>query len=453
MNAPEKIKPWLAVWSGMAMLLMSWLVWRAGLPLHIDRNEAWNAWHATHAFSATQLYPAINDLVVNNYPPLSFVLIKLMALGHDPLWVGRYVSMASLLTVALCAGWIVRLLAASGAFALFSALWCIALFAGLFPNYVGMNDPSLLALGIMMIGVANWIKATMQGRTPYLGCAIVVLALFCKHNLLAFPIALLIWQFRLDRRQAMYAFACCLGLGLLGLAICVNIYGPIFFQQLLAPREFVWLNGFKLFRQFLPMLPALVYWWRWKPSAAQQSSADLIKIMLGTSFVLDFIQRCAPGVDYNAQFEFAVALALTLGCAAHDRLGSTSLVKLNALLLACLVLFSNRIEPYLFAFSPQYRHAVDVQAATALAERDRIQRMPGRVACDLMTTCYLAGKPFEYDDFGMRQRVAKGIWSAQRLEAEMANRQLRIEHINRDAEWQDQDLMTRLKSTGASNSR
>ena len=44
-----------------------------GLHVPLDPNEGWNAYHALAAMSGQALYP--HDLMVNNYPPLSFYVV------------------------------------------------------------------------------------------------------------------------------------------------------------------------------------------------------------------------------------------------------------------------------------------------------------------------------------------------------------------------------------------
>ena len=86
----------------LALIVLPLLV-RNGLmiPAHVplDPNEGWNAAHAM----AAQLYPLPGSLMVNNYPPLSFWLVRaLTALSGDAIVAGRVIAMAGFLLA--CAG-------------------------------------------------------------------------------------------------------------------------------------------------------------------------------------------------------------------------------------------------------------------------------------------------------------------------------------------------------------
>ena len=85
----------VTVWS------FAWPVYRAFLNIEIDVNEGWNAYLAEAAFGRGPLYPPLDQLVTNNYPPLSFYIVG--AVGRtlgDSLLAGRLVSLASVLAIA-----------------------------------------------------------------------------------------------------------------------------------------------------------------------------------------------------------------------------------------------------------------------------------------------------------------------------------------------------------------
>ena len=47
----------LALLAALAAVYAAWPIWRAGFPLEIDPNEAWNAYQADAAVGARPLYP------------------------------------------------------------------------------------------------------------------------------------------------------------------------------------------------------------------------------------------------------------------------------------------------------------------------------------------------------------------------------------------------------------
>ena len=90
----------LAAFAALVALFSAWVGWRIGFPLEIDGNEAWNAWHAADAFLPDKLYPASDSLINNNYPPLSFIVLRLIApLFADAIVAGRVLSLLSVFAI------------------------------------------------------------------------------------------------------------------------------------------------------------------------------------------------------------------------------------------------------------------------------------------------------------------------------------------------------------------
>src|ERR1700748_3688469 len=108
----------------LALYLLVWPVWRARFPIEIAENEGWNAYNADAAMGARALYPSPDMLIVNNYPPLSFyVLGWLGKIFGASLYVGRVVSLLSVLGLAALIARVVRQLGGAGASAAIAALW------------------------------------------------------------------------------------------------------------------------------------------------------------------------------------------------------------------------------------------------------------------------------------------------------------------------------------------
>src|SRR5262249_24414057 len=143
------------------------------------------------AFGVGDLYPELTGLVANNYPPFWYYATGALShFGIDAIYLGRALSFVATLvlsiTIALCirgfkTGWPAAVL---GSF----------LFLGLMVRYadwyVGMNDPNLLALAIMMIGLTWSLR-----RRPNAGAEgpllLMVFGGFFKHSLLAIPVTTL----------------------------------------------------------------------------------------------------------------------------------------------------------------------------------------------------------------------------------------------------------------------
>jgi hypothetical protein len=434
----------LAVWglAVLAALFLIWPVWRAFLPLEVWGNEGWNAYHADAAASPEALYPPPDGLVVNNYPPLSFLLIGGLAwLSGDGLYVGRALSLLATLALGLSAFVIVRLFGAGRIGALVAAVWFVATMARFFDFYVGMNEPQLLAQAVMCVGLAWFLKRQMADRAVEPAVLLMVVAGFIKHNIVAFPIVALVWLALHDRRRALRAMLVGAAAAVAGLLACYAVYGGDFVAGMLMPRTYHIERALKATGRLQFVIPALVLcgiWiWAERRSAAARFSALLIAATLTTYLV----QKAAAGVDENAQFDLVFATAVGIGLAV-DRLPFAPLKigwspqRIQLLMLAVLairLLISTRIEFAYVVLSPDYRALAAEHARVARAEAARIAAMPGPIACSNLVVCRMAGKPFVYDHFYVSQLLKTGRRNGGDINAAMNARGIVIEPIDERA--------------------
>jgi hypothetical protein len=89
----RRLAIYVAALAILVVYFLIWPVWRAQFLIEIWPTEAWNAYFQDAAAAGRTLYPAAEDLIGNNYPPLSFYAIGYLgALLGDNLFVGRAVS-------------------------------------------------------------------------------------------------------------------------------------------------------------------------------------------------------------------------------------------------------------------------------------------------------------------------------------------------------------------------
>lgn len=447
----KSFRAWVALLVILTTYHLIFLLWRISLPLEMDRNEAWNAWHALNAFDPSQLYPKPTDLIVNNYPPLSFVLLRLFSFGGEPILIGRIISLLSIGLIAYCVADVARSLGRNLGAASIAGAWIFGIFIIIVPIYPGMNDPNFAALAIMMTGLALFIRSCVQGETPYLASTIMVTALFFKHSIIALPIAAFVWLLMTERRLFWRSAGYFLLLGGVGLVACSIFYGEDFFAQLLFPRTMKLTSGFRFFRVVPALVPAFVVWWQWLKTSPDRRPVLFTKIAFATTVPLNFLQQSGAGVDYNATFEFIIVSAIALGCSLYppDRRHSGSekpksgrSYALPAMVIFMLI-FGNRLEPYRFV-GAKYRDGVSQQVAVLKSEVSRIAALPGNVACDAFIVCYYAGKKFVYDDFAMDQRVATGRWNSELLKTEIASHAIRFEKVSPLTKWQSTNFASLL---------
>lgn len=368
-----------------------------GLRVPLDPNEGWNAYHALAAMSGGALYP--HGMMVNNYPPLSFYIVGILgrSLG-DFVVAGRLVSLVSFLAIAMGLTALIRQLGGAvldGIFAglLFAAALLIA------SDYVAMNDPQLLGHALQIEALLLLLR---QRPSIALAALLMAAGLFIKQNLIALPLAALLWLVLHDRAQAMRFALYGLGLGLAGLAAVWAGLGVNLLAEMAAPRlwsaaNFFTATGHYLSWAGLPILFTAVIAWQGRRDPWMQFCAlyAAIALALGAAF-------CAgDGVDANIFFDLDIAMALGAGLA----LGRVPLAWrgwLGFAYAAPLVLFLARnFHDGNFAYSEgfQRRGALDV-AFVALPK--------GPALCEQLSLCYWADKEAQVDVFNMSEQFRTG---------------------------------------------
>jgi hypothetical protein len=433
---PAKAHAAAWIFGVLAAIFLAWPIWRAGFPVEIGRNEPWNAWFIDAVLKGTPLYPAPGEMIVNNYPPLSFYITAAVAqLTGDTIMAGRILALLSTFAVSVAAGLCIRSLGGSRGAAAFGGLWLLATISHFFSRYVGVNDPSLLALALMASAFAVFLSRLREGRAVEPAIALMVVAGFVKHNMPAFPLAALIWLALLNKRAASRAAAFAAVLCAAGLLLCAAVYGRDFFAQMLMPREITLKHMFSTVNKLQWIAPAVLFWGLWAWPNRKAPEARFTALLLGTAFVSGVLQAAGAGVAYNAYFEAALASAIAVALA-FEGIGATPLAErhkagaLQTAMIAVLVLrllLSQQLEPYLVLTSPAFHEEARRNAVAMNAEIARIRAIPGPVSCDVMTACYRAGKGFVYDSFWMQQRVAKGGWTMETAEKAAKEKGIRFE--------------------------
>src|SRR5437868_6173545 len=178
----------------IAVSSFAWPTYRAFLNVEIENNEGWNAYFADAAMGKMPLYPSADQLITNNYPPLSFYIVGLVgrSLG-DPVLAGRLLSLIAIAAIATAIALSVRRLGGNGMAAGISAAFFVATMSRFFMPYVGMNEPQLVSEAIMAFGFLWFLSARSNDR-GYIGPVLVMaFAGFVKHNIIAMPLTSFLW--------------------------------------------------------------------------------------------------------------------------------------------------------------------------------------------------------------------------------------------------------------------
>lgn len=474
----------IAAMTLLGAFYLAWPIYRASLPMEIDVNEPWNANWADAAWRRNELplYPKPGGFLVNNYPPLSFYLIGgIASITGDPVAVGRWLSLLAVAAIAIGTAACVRELHCSRLATTLAGAWTLATFSRFFDNYVGMNDPHLLALAIMVWALAWFIRRQQNGRAVEPAILLMVLAGFFKHNLLTVPIASFMWLATFDRRQAARAAAVGIVAAVVGLMLCGIFFGGDFFRQMFGtPREYSIMRAVNALGRLQWIGPAIVIFLIWRRDVSEDGEnrrADsFAMIFIGVAFLLYFVQEMGAGVDDNVQFELVAAAAIGLALA-FDRLDVVPIVQrvgVNRGRLAVLLilfvrlLICSRTEPYLLAFSGEFRENLRSQVAVTASETARIAAMPGPVVgftwrpnfrepnertreeviwravvlpdggpkesiivTPTMLLCRQAGKPFSYDAFAVDQCTRRGQISFAELKRQLSAAGIHFEPVDR----------------------
>jgi hypothetical protein len=392
----------------LAVYFLVWPIWRLPFPIEIAPSEGWNAYWADAAGSGGVLYPSPDTLIVNNYPPLSFIALGFaQKVFGDALYVGRALSILATLGLGALVGRIISQLGGGRVSAAIGGLWFVAVMGRSFSRFVGVNDPQL-AGQVLMVAALSWFlardKAMKSAEGPIL---LMAIAGFWKHNIVAVPATVMIWLILRDGRSAIRPIAVGIGAVIVGFAICIAIYGDNFLLNLLTPRPERFMRAVDGLGRLQWILPALVIWliWAWRERATPASR--FTALFVGVAFSVYFVQWAGEDVLDNAQFDLVIATAIGIGLA-FDRVGATVLAnRFGAIsvrtvivsVLAVRLVATLQIEPFLIITDPAYRAEFYAHAAAARSEARHVAAMRGAVACDLKVICRMAGKPFVYDDF------------------------------------------------------
>lgn len=428
----------------LAAVYAAWPVWRAQWPIQINGgNEAWNAYHVDRLKSGLALYPGADELIANNYPPLSFVLIAwLSGFGSDPILIGRVLSLLAVFSAAAGIFVIVRILGGGRLAGGLGAFWYVATMSRCFERYVGMNDPHLVALAVMIWALAWALRIEARGKGPIeLPFALMALAGFYKHTLFAIPLASYLWLLRTDRSLLARSAISGAFFSLLGVLVCVLAFGQPFVAQLSAPRV---IDPYRLVGaagQLQWIAPALLTWVYWTCADRRRPQAQFTFLLVAAGALSYGFQQIGDGVDYNSQFELVAALGVAVGMA-YQYPVTTRLLPFSAAggrialvaMLVLRILLVTRLEPYFLIASPAFRDVGPASTAVAAREAGRVAVIDGDLSCSNMVVCRAAGKRFVFDSFAVRQRIKTGQISRNGVTTGIARNGIAFENVDPQAD-------------------
>src|SRR5215217_2898430 len=426
---------YLCALGALAAYYMVWPVWRAQYPLEIWFTESWNAYHQDAAAAGLRLYPGADQLVVNNYPPLSFYAIGwLGGLFGDNLFVGRAISIVGLFAIAVEIALAVRLLAGSLTAGSLGALWFIAIMAHNATSYVGANDPQIAALAIMGAGLVWFLARDRAGKAPEPALLLMVVAGFWKHNIIGIPLTAVAWIIAKGWRPALRPLLVSGAAAVAGLLACVAIFGPAFLDNLLTARAYSWRHFLSQVGHLQWVALALMIWAAWAWSDRASRAARFTALQIGCGLFACLLQWFGDGVYGNAEFDLIIAAAIGLGVAIAGietswlarRIGSGPARDVIIILLIIRLVSSGRQESAQVLFEPAFRASLVAATQSQADLAARVAAMPGLVMC--WKAIWYAGRP-ERHSWSMTSKptlLARGALTAPELGQMLRDRKITI---------------------------
>jgi hypothetical protein len=419
-SSSQKIGTWsVGVFSLLALLSFVWPCYRSFLSIMVNTNEGWNAFFADAAMGEMPLYPSLDRLITNNYPPLSFYFVG--SLGRvlgDTILAGRLLSLVAVITIAFFIGKIVRQWGGSLQAAAVGAAYFIATLSLSFRWYVGVNDPQLLAQAIMIVGFYLFLKALQQDAHYWFPLLIMVTAGFFKHNIITLPLSAMIGLVLWGRwRRCSFCALFSLGLILIGLTCCYLSYGNDFFYNLLTPRAWIVAKAADALGDLRSLVIGMLLWlfiaWRER----HQRVVQLVSMMMLVALTIGFLQRLGSGVFVNAQFDLIVVISIAVGIGfqllPEKKRAWWQLVWILPLIVAAL--FSPNLFSFTQIFSQQGQAAIAEEEQTMKLLIEEVQTSPVDLFCESYIT-YRANKPFVVDAFNVEERIKAGKLPADALD-------------------------------------
>ncbi len=377
-------------------------------------NEGWNAYFAVKVLRGEALYPPIESLILNNYPPLSFYIVaSATPFVGDPLFAGRLVALAALLITAGAIGRIVQRATASRLAGAAAGLLMLAIIAGQYQIYVAYDDPQMLAHALMALGALFLTKEPLKPRDVVLASVLMLAGGFTKHMLLSAPIAATIWLYARDRRLFLtWIIAGALGAAA-ALGLCYALYSAQFFTSVIGHQR-EWSFGLALLGMtgLAPIAPIILFaFFVMSNRESLRSAAGFLAIATALSAVLAILTKSGRGVDVNAYFDVviwgipaAVLAIVSLG----ERLAE-AMTRRRVQALLWLILAAPAISP-LPMRAPMLRDALEARSAriaSAAGMINHIAAIDGPVACERIALCYWAGKEFAFDWFNVSEAAVR----------------------------------------------
>ena len=397
------------------------LLWTAAEPFsrafrltEIIYNEGWNVYNTQKVAWHQPLYAVAYGWTTPEYPALSFHLVA--ALGKstsDYLFTGRMLSLAGLCLSGVMAGLIVSHTTHSKIAAWFTGLYLVAFFCAFGNKYVGLDDPQMLAHPFYLAGLYVYLKGNRRGWALDLTALLFVLTGNIKHNLIEFPIAVLLDLLFSSPRRALRYSAVGAAMAAVSVVLTRHIDGAAYVACLLAPRSYSVLTGIQLMfslliMAILPVVAALfMAFLCWK-----NPSQRVLALTLFCALAANTYFSGGSGGSINRLFGSILAIVLLNGVfwAEFSKLPLGRICALSQVAV-CSVFFLWLAIPMFMLGNWRTDEAMqqDRDAERRFAvEVAFLRQQPGAALCESLLRCAFAGKPYIYDPYNATRFIEQG---------------------------------------------
>lgn len=393
------------------------IIGQLGLTMPLDPNEGWNAYHTMAAMRGGDLYPGPEAYLVNNYPPLSYYVVGFVSwFTGDVIVAGRVVSLLAVAWVLVAMGLIARRFGVKPLTAVAAPLLFLTGLV-LFTDYVGMDDPQMLAHAVSVGGFFVLLQKRPHRFTLPATAALFVLAFFVKHAVIVLPMAATLWLVLSDRRKALILAGYGIGFAVLGLIAFRLAYGVDLWSVVNTARTYsldmltTGLLGWLRFAA-LPLIGLGILLWQAPRDPIVRFCA--LYAGIGTAIGIYFIG--GAGVDPNVLFDADIALCLTTALLLQRLQGW---IRPAALVIVAAPLFVHAASDRDWQMAYLDFGVVHYEATIAQSDIAFMTAQKGPGLCEMLSFCYWSGKPPAVDAFNIGQAFETGARSDAEITAKV----------------------------------
>ena len=402
-------------------------------------NEGWNVYNIQHFFAPGPVYDN-NWWRVNNYPPVSFLLVGgLDRFVGDLLLSGRLVALLSFAAIGPLAALAVAQRGGNRTETLLAGGCALGFCYLAAPGWVAADDPQTLAEAIMLGGLVAYLAGPAGRARLSATAALVMLAGFTKHSLVAIPIAITLDLALRDRRHLPFWLAACAGLGALFWTLTVLGAGGSFLTHILQPRAFD-CRSLDFHLRFLSIFAApilLTLWFSPRLFAGERFALAAYGVL---AFISGVLLSGFEGASFNMLQDAAVFLGIAAGLLLLELRRRQSIgtsyagaAALGLALMTCLPILVRIPQALVEIGRPARMLATDQNAQSSfLADAAYVADRHGPAICESLLLCQQAGQPFWLDPFNSRQYILAGRLDQGPLLARIAAQEIAVVQLRAD---------------------